>query len=324
MSVGAHSSYDEQITSGGNREDLSDVLFDVSPTETPFITLAKKGKSTGTNHEWLIDELEDPEENAHLEGDDAAPVDAASRDRLGNYTQIFKKHAVVTGTQEKVLKGGGIKSEMAYQVARRMKAMKRDAESAMIGTVNGSKVPGNKSVARKMGNFQSYLSDSSYQGGTGFVAPVGNGLGAAPTPGTERALTEDILKAGLAQLWTQSGGNENITAIAGAYNRGIISNFTAASTRYVTTDDKKLVASIDVYDGDFHTVTVTPDRFSDPASLFLVDRDYVSIADLRPANTKDLAVLGDSTRKEIVWETTLEVCNPQAHLMIAALTTADA
>ena len=323
MSVGAHSSYDEPIATGGNREDLSDVLFDVSPTETPFITLAKKGKSTGTNHEWLIDELEEADENAHVEGDDAAPEDAAPRDRLGNYTQIFKKHAVVTGTQEKVLKGGGVKSEMAYQVARRMKAMKRDAESAMIGTVNGAKVPGNKSTARKMGNFQSYLAGSSFQGGAGFIAPSGNGANTG-TAGTARPLTEDLLKEGLAQLWTQSGGNENVNAIVGAYNRGIISNFTAASTRYVTTADKKLVASIDVYDGDFHTVTVTPDRFSDPASLFLVDREYVSVADLRPANTKDLAVLGDSTRKEIVWETTLEVCNPQAHLMIAALSTAGA
>jgi hypothetical protein len=322
QAVGAHSSYDEPIATGGNREDLSDVLFDVSPTDTPFITAAKKGKSTATAHDWLTDELEDPSVNAHIEGDNATPTDAASRLRLSNYTQIFKKHAVVTGTQEKVLKGGGIKSEMAYQVARRMKAMKRDAETAFIGAAT-AKNGGSDTVARVAGSFESYMTADTYLGGVGAVAPTGNGADVG-TPGTARPLTEDILKEGLAQLWDNSGGNENVLAICGSYNRGIISNFTAASTRYVTTDDKKLVASIDVYDGDFHTVTVTPDRYSDPASLFIIDPEFVSIADLRSVSTKDLAVVGDSRRKEIVWETTLEVCNPDAHIQIAGLTTAAA
>ena len=83
-----------------------------------------------------------------------------------------------------------------------------------------------------------------------------------------------------------------------------------------------MVASIDVYDGDYHTVTVTPDRYSDPASLFLIDAEYVSLADLRAVSSKDLAVTGDSKRKEIVWETTLEVCNPLAHIQIAGLNVA--
>lgn len=320
QAVGAKSSYDEPIATGGNREDLSDILFDVSPTETPFITAAKKGSSTATSHDWLTDILEDPASNAHIEGDDATPADASDRTRLNNYTQILKKHAVVTGTQEKVLKGGGIKSEMAYQVARRLKAMKRDCEAAMVGTPN-VKVGGSDTVAREMGSFETYMTSDTYFGGGSFAAPTGNGVDVG-TPGTPRILTEDILKAGLAALWNQSGGNENILAICGSFNRGIISTFTASSTRYVTTDDRKLVASIDVYDGDFHTVTVTPDRFSAADSLFLIDSEYISIADLRSASTKDLAVNGDSTRKEVVWETTLETCNPLAHVQIAGLTTA--
>ncbi len=319
QAAGAHSSYDEPIGTGGNREDLSDVMLDVSPTETPLITAAKKMKSTATSHDWLTDELEDPADNAHVEGDDAAPAAAASRQRLSNYTQIFKKHAVVTGTQEKVLKGGGIKSEMAYQVARRLKALKRDAERAFIGVAN-PKVAGDDTTARELGSFETYMTVNTYQHGAGGAAPSGNGVDAG-TPGTGRALTEEILKGGLETLWNNSGANENILGICGSFNRGVISTFTSSSTRYVTTDDKKLVASIDVYDGDFHTVTVTPDRFSDPASLFLVDPEYIGVADLRSVSTKDLATLGDSTRKEIVWETTLEMCNPEAHVQIAGLLT---
>lgn len=320
QAVGAHSSYDEPINTGGNREDLSDVIFDVSPTDTPFITMCKKGKSTATNHEWLTDVLGDAADNAHIEGDDATPADPASRARLGNYTQIFKKHAVVTGTQEKVLKGGGIKSEMAYQVARRLKEMKRDCERACIGVAN-IKVAGNDTTARELGSLETYMTSSTYFGGATFVAPTGNSVDVG-TAGTPRAITEPILKAALQNLWANSGGNESVAAICGAHVRGVISDFTASSTRYVTTDDKKLVASIDVYDGDFHTVTVTPDRFSHASSLFLVDSEFASINDLRPVSSKDLAILGDSMRKEIVWETTLEVCNPLAHVQIAGLLTA--
>ena len=318
QAVGAHSSYDEPIATGGNREDLSDVLFDVSPTETPGITAIKKNKATGTAHDWLTDALEDPDINAHIEGDDAAPIDAAPRVRLSNYTQIFKKHAVVTGTQEKVLKGGGIKSEMAYQVARRMKAIKRDCEAAIFGSTTGpstAKAPGDDLTPREMGSFITYMEGTSYQGGVGFVAPAGNGVDTG-TNGTLRPFDEAILTAALAQLWEQSGGNENIIGLCNKTQRGAFSTFDGSSTRYVTTDDRKLVASIDVYDGDFHTVTVSPDRFSSSNTFLLLDPEYASLADLRPLFTKDLAVLGDSTRKELVWETTLEVCNPLAHLLI--------
>ena len=320
QAVGAHSSYDEPIATGGNREDLSDVLFDVSPTETPMVTAMKKGRATATSHDWLTDILTDPAANAHIEGDDAAPVDPASRDRLSNFTQIMKKHAVVTGTQEKVLKGGGIKSEMAYQVARRLKEMKRDAELAVCGVAN-VKVAGSDTVARELGSFESYMTAETYFGGTGFVAPTGNSVDVG-TPGTGRALTEAIMKGGLETLWNNSGGNENIIGVCGSHVRGVISTFTASSTRYVTTDDKKLVASIDVYDGDFHTVTVTPDRYSQADSLLLVDPEYVQLSELRSVSTKDLAVIGDSTRKEIVWEFTFEMCNPLAHVEIAGLLTA--
>ena len=213
QAVGAHSSYDEPIATGGNREDLSDVLFDVSPTETPFITAAKKGSVTATAHDWLTDELDAPADNAHIEGDDATPVAPSSRIRLSNYTQIFKKHAVVTGTQEKVLKGGGIKSEMAYQVARSLKELKRDAERHLLGVAN-AKVGGNDTTARELGSFESYMTSDSYVGGAGFAAPTGNGVDVA-TAGTPRPMDEDILIAALELLWTNSGGSKNIIGLSG-------------------------------------------------------------------------------------------------------------
>lgn len=315
--VGAKSSYQEPIATGGNREDLSDVLYDVSPTDTPFLTLAKKGSASATNHEWLTDSLNNPAANAVVEGNAATVVKAGSRVRLGNYTQILEKTASVTGTQEKADKAA-VKSEMAYQVARRMKEIKRDLEWALIGPSPTAKAAGSDTVARKAGSLVTYLTTESWQGGATSTAPTGNGA-TVPVAGTDRAFTDAILTAALQKLWTNSGGSENISGIMGAAIRGKFSGLTGTATRYVSTDDSRLQASIDVYDGDFHTVTAMPDRWCNPKSLFLIDKDYVSVDDFRSIFSKDLAVTGDAQSKQIIWETTLKVGNPLAHYVIDAL-----
>ena len=324
--TGTRVTYNEPIATGGNREDLSDMLWDVSPTDTPFITAAGKNNATATNHEWLTDVLEAQAANAAIEGDNPTGANPASRVRLGNYTQILTKTALVSGTQEKVLKGGGIKSEMAYQVARRMKAIKRDAEGAFVGAASqggAAKAVGSASVARRMGSFVTYQGTTAGQvcwaGGTTPTAPTYNGA-TMPVQGTARALDVTILNNALQVLYTNSGGNENILGICGPGVRSTFSKLVGAATRYVSTDDKNLVNSIDVYNGDFHTVTISPDRFSDAGNLYLIDPEYVKVSELRPLFTKDLGITGDATQKELIWETTLEVCNPIAHFTIAALT----
>lgn len=319
QAVGAHSTYDEPIGTGGNREDLSGVIWDVTPVDTPAISMAGKNEATAIKHEWLTDALEAAADNKHVEGDDANPSAAASRDRLDNYTQIMKKHAVVTGTQEKVQKGGGIKSEISYQVARRLRAIKRDAELAVVGLSN-AKVGGNDTTAREMGSLASYLVTNN-QLAAGSSAPTGDGSDVSDYAGTDRALTEDIVKAALQSIFDNSGGNSSLNMLVSSYHKGIVSNFTSAATRHVTTDDKKLVASLDVYVGDFHTVRIIPDRHLLAGHAFIVDPEYIKCSELRSVQSYNLAKVGDSLRKEIVWEHTLEVCDERAHAMIADLTT---
>lgn len=317
--AGTFSTYDSPTVTGGDREDLSDLLYDVSPTETPFVTACKKGKASATNHEWLTDVLADAAANKAIEGDDAVAVQPAGRVRLGNYTQILTKTAIVSGTQEKVLKGGGIKSEMAYQVARRMKEMKRDLEYTLLAA-NQIKVAGSEAVAREMASFTAYLAgDAFYDGGSGAVSPTGNGVDLMSGTLTPGAFTETKLKDALQQMW-ENNSNENIMMFSGAKQRSLLSAFTGSSTRYADTDNKKLVASIDVYDGDYQTVTVAPTRYCDLTKVFLVDPDFVEISDLRPMFSQDLAVTGDSAKKQIIWETTLSTLNPLAHVQIVNLT----
>jgi hypothetical protein len=317
MAAGAHSTFDE--ASKGNREDLSDIMNDVSPTETPVLTMIGRTKATGTNHEWLTDTLATAAANAVLEGDDATGADPSARVRLGNYTQILSKNSVVTGTQEKVLKAGGVKSEMAYQMARRMKELKRDMEFTIVGQTI-AKAVGSETVVRKMGSLDAYLKTNN-QVVSPSTTPAGTGADVSDYAGTNRAMDETILNTGLSAMFTNSSGNESVSLICTAATKKVISTFTASSTRHVTTDDKKLVASIDVYVGDFHTVKIVADRFCKTGNAFIIDPEYLKLAELRPVQSFDLAKNGDSERKQLVWEATLEVCNEKAHCLIGDLTT---
>lgn len=316
IAAGAHSSYDE--ADKGNREDLSNIIADVSPTETPLLTMIGRTTAKATKHEYLTDALAAAASNAHLEGGDMTGADPAARVRRDNYCQILSKNAVVTGTQEKVDKAG-VKSEMAYQMARRMKEMKRDLEFALVGASN-AKVAGNETTAREMGSVDAYLYTNDVD--VGLSAPgAGTGVDFNDRVGADGALTEAMLKEALQNVFTNSGGNESVNLLVSAASKGVVSGFTASSTRYVTTDDKKLTASIDVYEGDFHTVRVVPDRFIQTGDALVIDPEYMKLAELRPIHSFDIAKLGDATRKQIIWECTLEVCNEKAHALITDLNT---
>jgi len=299
----------------GNREDLSDMIYNISPTDTPFLSAIKKSKAKATNHEWQTDALAAASAtNAHAEGLDAAPTDPAATTRLGNQTQILKKFAVVSGTQEAVDKAGR-KSEMAFQVAKRMKEIKLDLEASMIGgaAVGNAKVAGSSGTAREMGSVYTYLTSNAGLGTNGVVS-AGTGADLL-TAGTDRDLTAAILDAVMTTTYT-NGGNPN-TLYVSPTNKTVVGDFTAGgATRYVTTDESKLNTGIDVYVGDFHTLKICPSRQIVGDNVLAIDHDYMAFAELRGITSKNLAVTGDSMRKEIVWEGTLEVCNEAAHGLI--------
>lgn len=316
MATGAHTTFDEDDL--GNREDLSDVIWDVSPTETPVLTMIGKNKATAVTHEWLTDSLRAAADNKALEGGDATGVSRDARSRLTNYCQIMDDVPVVSGTQESVDKAG-IKSEMAYQLARVMKEIKRDGEYAIVGQSN-AKVAGNSTTEREMGSLAAYLTTNNQFAASGSSAVTGDGTDVSDYAGTDRALTQTIMEGALQSIFTNSGGNESVNAVVSADHKGTISTFTASSTRYVTTNDKQLVASIDVFVGDFHTVRIIPDRHIQDGIMFIIDPEYLKCSELRKMHAYDLAKVGDSIRKQVIWEWTLEVSNEKAHAMIADLT----
>ena len=306
----------ETYDAKGIREDLTDVIYNIDPTDTPFMTGAAKTKSMQTKHEWQKDNLASATTaNAQLEGDDLTSFTSqAATVRLYNYCQISRKDVIVSGTVDIVNKAGR-KSEVAYQTAKRMKELKRDMETIL--TANQASTAGTATLARSLGGLGSWVATNDDLGASG-VSPTGNGTDTR-TDGTQRAYTEALLKSVLSSAWT-SGGDPD-TIMLGAFNKQVQSGFAGNATRIIDAEDKKLVAAYDVYESDFGTLKVIPNRFQRSRDGWVLQMDKWAVAYLRPVRLVDLAKTGDAEKKMIITEYSLESRQEAASGLVADLTT---
>jgi len=299
----------------GEREDLSDVIYSISPTDTPFLSSAAKTQATAVLHEWQTDSLASAvTNNAVIEGDEATLDASTATTRLSNSTQIMDKTVVITGTQESVDKAGRA-SELAYQIAKKAKELKRDMEATITGNI--AEVTGGSSTARKMGTLGSWVvtnDDLASDGASG--AGAGN---AAHTDGTQRAFTEAQLKSVIKSVWN-AGGDPSMVMV-GPFNKQKLSGFTGNSTRFDAGADATLYTSVDVYASDFGQLQVVPNRFSRDRDAYVLDMEYWGIAFLRDFSMHELAKTGDSEKRQLLVEATLESRNEAASGLVADLTT---
>ena len=303
----------ETFDSNNKREDLANVIYNISPTETPFMSSIGTGSAGGTKHEWQTDSLAAAAANLVIEGDDSPSRALTATSRLLNYTQISTKPVVVTGTQEVVNKAG-VSSEMAYQIAKAGKELKRDMELDMTG--KQAAAAGSSGTGRASRAYESWCNTNELHGSGGSTNSAG-----AVTDGTQRVLTESLLKSNLKACYDQ-GGNPDLLLV-GSFNKQKVSGFTGNSTRMDMAEDRNLVATIDVYVSDFGEVRVVADRIlrSSGRTALVVDTEMWSVAYLRPFGVQDLAKTGDAEKKQLLVEYTLVAKNEAANGKIADLTT---
>jgi len=298
----------------GIREDLADAIYNVAPTEVPFLSSAAQVEATATLHEWQTDTLAAAANNAVIEGAGAPVTAGTATTRLTNRTQISTKDARVSGTGRAVDTAGRA-DELDYQVMKRAKELKRDVETALLA--NKAKVTGNDTLAAQNAGIVSYLATNTSTTGTD---PAGTGADTA-TNGTQRVFTEDLLKDVIQQAYI-SGGNPN-TLMVGAFNKQKVSGFTGGSTSMQKAEDKVLHASFDVYESDFGQLKVIPNRFQTARDALVLEMDYFKVAFLpgRNMQTFDLAKVGDSDAKQVLCEFTLEACNEASSGIVRDLST---
>ncbi len=242
----------------GQREDLIDVIYDISPTETPILSTLARTKATAVYHEWQTDSLAAATSaNAAVEGADATATTISPTTRLGNYCQIVQKTIQISNTLEAVNKAGR-KSEKAYQLSKASQELKRDMETIL--TANQGQTAGNSTTARKLGAILSYLKTNSSAGTSG-TDPTTIGV-STRSDGATRTFTEQLLKDVVAEVFV-SGGNPKMLVVNSGLKQKVSAFAGIAAQRYMAPGDQPttIIGAADVYMSDFSTLSVVPDRF---------------------------------------------------------------
>lgn len=313
MSATSTDTYD-QI---GIREDLSDSVWDVSPEEVPFSSNCKKVSVDNTYFEWQTDSLAAVSADTAVEGDDATFAAASPTTRVGNYTEIIEKTAITSGTLEATDRAGRGK-EMAYQVAKRVKEIKRDFEHHLVG-LNQAQVAGNATTARKTASYSAFVATNTDFGATG-ADPTGDGTDAA-TDGTQRPFTETELSAVIDACWL-SGGNPTVI-MANAFNKRALNGFSghADQVRHDAAD-KSVINAVSVYESDYGVMQVVPNRFLRARDVLVMEKDYWAIAILRGMQNTPIAKTGDAEKRQVLMEAGLMAKNEASSGIIRDLNTA--
>lgn len=310
------------VTSVGQREDLSDVIYRVAPERTPFFSAISKSKAKARYHEWQTETLAAANaDNAALEGDNVGTLDAANRTtRLGNYCQIFTKTGGVSRTQE-VVDMAGRKSEMARQKALKGLEIKRDVEARIIANKASRNESG--SDARLTAGALAFIETNDSVGTGGSSGGFASGVVSAATDGTLRTLTEALLKTVLAARFNEAGDSTSLVAYMSASHKQTMSAFTGIADirREVRGQDQAIITgAADVYVSDFGSVSLVPHAYGLSRDVLIVDPEMASFAVLDGFKTKTLAKNGDNERFQITYEGAYCDNNEKAHAALRDLT----
>jgi hypothetical protein len=282
-----------------NREFLSDMITNISPYDTPIHSMIGKQNVSATKVEWPEDTLRAPGANKHVEGasDVSALGTPTNRIRLSNYTQIFKEGYEVSETQQEVDKAG-VSDELDYNMLKAMKTIAQDVEYMYMNST--AAVAGDNSTARESGGLQASITTNVLANG-----------------GTTRFITEALLNDGLQDAW--AAGGDALDIICSGANKRKLSGFTAGNTKQVDAKDKKLIATVAVYESDFGLAKFHASRWMPDTLIYGLDKQYLKCGYLRNFKRKVLPDTNDSKSEIIKGELTLITRAEKAHFIIKDL-----
>lgn len=310
----------------GMAEDIEDVIFDISPEETPFLSMCKRKKATNTLHQWQTDALAAVATNRQVEGDDASFTTATPTTMLSNYCQISRKTVIVSRTADAVRKYGRA-SELARLTTKYGKELKRDIEYALVGA-QASSVGGN-TTARSSAGIESMIAGNRILPAgdtTGTTPGYSGGVWTAPTDGTATVtLVESHLQSALSAAWTD-GGDASVIMV-NTVQKSDMAAFAGANKFagvYAPNQGKSqgmVIGGIDLYISDFGEHKIKLNRYMRQGTVLCLDPEYVSVAFLDGIKMEKLAKTGDAEKHMIITEFCLVADNPDAHAKIQDLPT---
>jgi len=302
----------------GVREDLTDIIYNISPTDTPFFSSIGKSKATQHLHQWQLDSLATAAENKHVDGDEFAGTAITATSVLGNYCQISKKNVVVSGRAE-VADKAGRRSEMAYQMAKAGKELKRDVEFACVASKNNATVGTSSSAPTACGLLSTITTNEALNSSdSAVVTPLNSGtmgsrqiVDAASLNGF--SFDESVFDGVVRGAFTEGGDPQYVMchpiskSILSDYYLGTTAKVAAVQGPRAGAGAASAVGAIDVFISDFGTMRIIPNRIMRSAAreIFIIDPDYWGIAYLRPFQTVNIASTGDAEKKTMMVDWTL-------------------
>lgn len=301
----------------GIKEDLRDVIYNISPEETPFYTKSRKTTASNTLHEWQTDALRAAAANAHVEGDATTAEARTATTRLGNYTQIFKNATTVPDTDEGLDKAGRAK-EVAYQMLKTAKEQKLDIEKALFDS--NARAAGNSTTARELAGAPAWIKTNQANVGTGGAAPAGTGADTR-TDGTQTVFTQADFDTVMQSIWEEGGTPDTCYLSPFQMNKAL--GFTGNNNQRanVVAGDERVVNSLSVYLTPWGQVAFQPSRLIRSRDVMIIQDDMWEVAVLRPTKNVALAKTGDNTTRQITTELTLVCKNEAANGIVADCTT---
>lgn len=308
----------------GRREDLTNAIYDISPTEKPFTSAIKKVSAKQSKHEWQTDALASASAtNGIVEGDDSGANTADPTVRLNNQLQTLRKTVSVSGRAREISTAGRA-DEFEYQLKKRMAELGRDLEASL--TQNNAATAGSASSAPLMASAESWLGTNRTSLGQGTAqttpgidATVGTPITGPTDSTTAGTLVESALKLIIRLCW-DAGGDPSLIMVGSDAKQKISGSFTGIATRYKDVKAKsqaEIISGADVYTSDFGTTTIVANRFQRSRTVLVVDPDYWALASLRGFKMERLAKTGDADKAHIVGDYTLECRNEKASGKIA-------
>ena len=315
----------------GNREELADKIYQITPEETPFLSLIGRKPVSSTHPEWQTDTLGAVDlTNNQPEGNDWTYDAISPTSRVGNYTQISEKSIIISRTQDRTSKAGR-KSELAREVAKKGVELRIDMEAITLSNQASTAGTGNGATNRKLGGMRAWLAsnDSMDAGGSSGGFNSSTSVVNAATNGTQRAFTKAILDAVI--LSSYNAGGSPKTLMLSPYAKTVFSTFMSdtnvALQRYEAPSKGQttIVAAADMYLSNFGPISVVPNRQMARAgatiarNAFFIDPKMVTAGFFRDIQQHKPAKTGDSEKRVLNAEYTLVVKNEAAHGVAADL-----
>lgn len=300
-----------------NREDLADEVYRISPSDTPFMAAVPRVKATAVLHEWSTQALSSINTaNARLEGDALGRAASTTPVRRQNYCQISSRDATVTGTQ-RATNPAGIDDMMAYQMSLKSLELRKDKEAILLG--NTGQNAGNTTTARTLRSFNAWISGNGSRGANGADSTAATAAATDGTAGDLRAFSETLLKDAIKDAYDDGG--EPSLVLVGTFNKQIFSTFTGRTTAREQVTVGTVQGAAELYRSDFGDLMVKPNRTQRGRDAFVIDTTRVAVAGLRMFEPQEIGRVGDAVTRDLISEYTLEMRHPDAHALVADLTT---